>query len=442
MTILDGLPDIRRWLERSQLVRLEGRVAKVAGLVVEVTGLPVPVGTLCNVRSGGKNYPAEVIGFSEGRARLMALHEIEGLAPGDPVAPQSGAVTAPVGYEVLGRVLNGYGEPMDGKGPLIPSARVPVLRAPPTPMERQLIQHPLTTGVRALDGLTTFGCGQRVGIFAGSGVGKSMLLGEIVRNSDAEVAVIGLIGERGREVREFLEHTLGPEGLAKSVIVAATSDTPPLQRLRGAYVATAIAEWYRDQGKNVLLVMDSVTRFAFAVREIGLAAGEPPTTRGYPPSLYTQLPKLVERMGTGAQGSITALLTVLVEGDDLQDPVADVVRGLLDGHVVLSRRMADRAHYPAIDVLASVSRVFNQVTTPEHRAAAQRLREQLSVYETSRDLIEVGAYRAGTNPVLDLAIKNRPAVLRFLQQQSGETTPLAQSIDSLTALAAAAGAPA
>ena len=438
MTLLQTTP-VLRWLDRADLTRLEGRVARVYGLVVEVTGLPVPLGTVCEIETSRGSSPAEVVGFHDGHARLMLLHETPALAPGDPVRPRSRAILAPVGPGVLGRVLNGYGEPIDGRGEVATRRRVPVTRTPPAPMSRALIGEPLTTGVRAIDSAITVGRGQRLGIFAGSGVGKSTLLGEIVRNADAEVAVIALIGERGREVREFIEHTLGEEGMARSVLVVATSDAPPLQRLRAAFVATAIAESFRDEGRDALLVMDSITRFAYAVREIGLAAGEPPTSRGYPPSVYTELPKLVERLGTAERGSITGLLTVLAEGDDMQDPVADLVRSLLDGHVVLSRKLAERAHYPAIDVLASVSRVFPQVTTPEHATAAQQLRRMLSIYEASRDLIEVGAYQAGSNPALDRAIKLHEPIKAFLQQGGGQPSSLPDTLRQLQALTATGG---
>lgn len=427
------LEGIRRWVKSSELTIMEGRVSRVAGLVLEATGLPAQVGSLCEVSTQRGPVLAEVLGFSEGSARLMPLHDTGGIAPGDVVRPRSGSITAPSGEALLGRVLNGLGEPIDGKGP-VDGPRVPIAQEAPTPLERPLVERPLGTGIRAIDGLVTLGRGQRVGIFAGSGVGKSTLLGEVVKSSEAEVAVVALIGERGREVREFLEHSLGPEGQKRSVVVAATSDAPALQRLKGALVATAIAESFRDRGKDVLLVMDSVTRYAFAAREVGLAAGEPPATRGYPPSVYSLLPKLVERLGTSARGSITGLLTVLVEGDDLQDPVADILRSLLDGHIVLSRRLADRAHYPAIDVLASVSRTFSRVAPAPHRQAAARFRELLAVYEASRDLVEVGAYRSGASPRLDQALKLLEPMRRFLQQESGAPVPLARAVADMSAI--------
>jgi flagellum-specific ATP synthase len=427
---LDG---IRRWLKTSDLVRLEGKVSRVAGLTLEATGLPLPVGSLCEIRTPQGAVLAEVLGFAEGTARLMPFHDMGGIAPGDAVTPRGGAISAPSGDGVLGRVLDGMGEPIDGKGP-IDGPRVPVANSAPAPLERTMVERPLGTGVRAIDGLITLGRGQRVGIFAGSGVGKSTLLGEIVKSSEAEVAVVALIGERGREVKEFIEHSLGEAGMKRSVVVAATSDTPPLQRLKGALVATAIAESFRDRGKEVLLVMDSVTRYAFAAREVGLAAGEPPATRGYPPSVYSLLPKLVERMGTGPRGSITGLLTVLVEGDDLQDPVADILRSLLDGHIVLSRRLAERGHYPAIDVLASVSRTFTRITPAGHRRAATRFRELLSIYEASRDLVEVGAYRPGASPRLDQALKLLEPMRRFLQQETGHAVPLASAVAEMSAI--------
>jgi len=425
---------MRRWVAASDVVRVEGRVTRVAGLTIEATGLELPVGALVELDSHGGTVQAEVVGFAEGRARLMPLHEPAGVAPGARVLATSGRLRVPVGDGVLGRVLDGLGAPLDGRGP-VEGPRVPVDGRAPSPLTRGLVDAPVGTGIRAIDGLLTLGRGQRVGIFAGSGVGKSTLLGEIVKGTTAQVCVVALIGERGREVREFVEHTLGAEGMRRTVVVAATSDTPPLHRLRGALTAVAMAEHFRDQGKDVLLVMDSVTRYAFAAREVGLAAGEPPTTRGYPPSVYTLLPKLVERLGTGARGSITGLLTVLVEGDDLQDPVADILRSLLDGHVVLSRRLAERAHYPSIDVLASVSRTMTQVVSPAHRRAAQRVRELLATLEGSRDLVEVGAYRAGTNPRLDQALKLQDGARRFLQQGAGAAVPFARAVAELEALA-------
>ena len=425
---------LRRWLDTApSLARVEGRVTRVAGLTIEASGLPLPVGALVELEGKAGPVQAEVVGFADGRTRLMPLHDLVGVAPGALALPRSGSIQVPAGPGVLGRVLDGLGTPLDDLGP-IEGPRVPLEARAPRALARGRVDRPLSTGIRAMDGLLTLGRGQRMGIFAGPGVGKSTLLGEIVRGTEAAVCVVALIGERGREVREFVEHTLGPEGMRRSVVVAATSDTPPLQRLRGAQAAVAIAERFRDQGQDVLLVMDSVTRYAFAAREVGLAAGEPPTTRGYPPSIYTLLPRLVERMGTGERGSITGLLTVLVEGDDMQDPVADVLRSLLDGHVVLSRRLAEMAHYPAIDVLASVSRTMGQVTTDAHRKAAQRVRELLATLEASRDLVDVGAYRAGSNPRLDQALKLQEPIKRLLQQPGGAPIPFARAVAELQAL--------
>jgi flagellum-specific ATP synthase len=429
----------RRWLERTELLRFEGRVAKIAGLFVEATGLPLGVGELCEIVSPRGEVTAEVIGFRDGRTLLMPHREIPGLAPGSAVLPRAGAALAPAGPAVLGRVLDGFGGPIDGRGPIAGAVFVPVARQAPPPLSRRPISGPFGTGIRAIDGLITLARGQRVGIFAGSGVGKSTLLGEIVKSSQAEVSVIALIGERGREVGEFLERSLGEAGRQRSVVVAATSDTPAIERLRGAFVAAAIAEWFRDEGADVLFVMDSVTRFASAVREIGLAAGEPLAARGFPPSLYSTLPKLIERLGTAERGSITGLLTVLVEGDDLQEPVADALRSLLDGHIVLSRRLAERGHYPAIDVLASVSRTFPRIASDLHQRAAGRFRELLAVYESSRDLVEVGAYRSGANPRLDQALKLLEPMRRFLQQDCGRASPFAETVAELIKLVGMGG---
>ncbi|RMG09145.1 MAG: FliI/YscN family ATPase [Planctomycetota bacterium] len=425
------LRDVRAQLARTELTRSEGRIACVRGLTLEATGLSLPVGTLCEVTTREGTFPAEVVGFGDGRLRLLPLARLGPVAEGDRVERKAEELRAPAGVELLGRILDGLGRPIDGRGPLLCASTTPLRREAPSPLSRPLIDRPLSTGIRAIDAFTTIGCGQRVGIFAGSGVGKSTLLGQIVRNSSADVAVVALIGERGREVREFVEHILGDEGRRKSVVVAATSDAPSLQRLKGAQLAVAIAEWFRDQGRDVLLVMDSVTRYAFALREVGLAAGEPPTTRGYPPSLYTELPRLVERLGTSARGSITGLLTVLVEGDDMQEPVADTVRSLLDGHIVLRRELAEAAHYPAMDVLASVSRTFSLLAQDRHREVVGEARRLLSAYESSRDLIEVGAYRAGTNPLLDRAIACVEPLRSFLQQAAGQPRSIDDTVHAL-----------
>lgn len=417
----------------ARLGRQEGRVVRVSGLVVEATGIPSPVGTLCDLHTSQGIVTAEVVGFAEGRTRLMPLGHSPGIAPDDRVRLRSGTIRVPVGPSVLGRVLDGFGRPIDGLGPVV-APRRSVAGQPPNPLGRRRIDRRLTTGIRAIDTFTPVGRGQRVGIFAGSGVGKSTLLGQIVRHSEADATVIALVGERGREVREFLEETLGDEGRERSALVVATSDAPPLMRLRAASVAVTIAEDFRQQGLDVLLVVDSLTRFAAAQREIGLAAGEPPTTRGYPPSVYTELPKLLERLGCGEQGSITALLTVLVEGDDMNDPVADCVRSILDGHIVLSRDLAERNRYPAIDVLGSVSRTMNRTTTPEHRGLASEARRLLASYEAARDLIEVGAYKAGASKALDRAVTLQPRLVEFLRQDSGEFSEFKQTLGRLQSL--------
>lgn len=416
-------------------LRHEGKVAQVIGLVVESFGPPASLGELAQIDCGdGRVVPAEVVGFREDRLLLMPLGAMEGIKPGSPVVATGRQLYVPVGSGLLGRVLDGLGNPIDGKGPIALAKRAPLEAAPPNPLTRQRIQTPLPMGVKAIDGLLTCGMGQRLGIFAGSGVGKSTLLGMVAREAQADLNVIALIGERGREVRDFLERDLGPEGLARSVVVVATSDQPALQRLKGAFVATAIAEHFRDQGANVILMMDSVTRFAMAQREVGLAIGEPPATKGYTPSVFAMLPKLLERAGTAEQGAITALYTVLVEGDDTNEPIADTVRGILDGHIVLSRDLAAQNHYPAIDVLGSVSRVMTEIVPPEHLQAAGGLREMLAVYREARDLINIGAYQAGSNPQIDRAIALVPKINDFLKQAVSEAVSYDEAIAALQAL--------
>jgi flagellum-specific ATP synthase len=405
-------------IDRLDPVRANGKVAQVVGLVVESAGPQVSVGELCYIHTGARDpVPAEVVGFRGSRVLLMPLGDVEAIANGHEVVATGAARRVPVSMDLLGRVLDGLGRPIDGKGPVLPDADYPIWRTPPHPLQRQRITTPLHFGVKALDGTLTCGKGQRIGIFAGSGVGKSTLLGMIARSSSADVNVIGLIGERGREVREFIEKLLGEEGLARSVVVVATSDQPAILRLQGALVATSIAEYFRDQGMDVMLTMDSVTRFAWAQREIGLAVGEPPTTRGYTPSVFAVLPRLLERAGAGARGSITGLFTVLVEGDDMNEPVADTVRGILDGHVVLSRRMAEKSHYPAIDVLASISRLMTDLVSSDHRQAAAWLREMLATYRNAEDLISIGAYVRGSNPRIDTAIDHIDRINAFLCQE-------------------------
>lgn len=412
-----------RWLvSRTDPVRLNGNVCQVVGVVVESIGPASRIGEVCKIHAGRNRppIPAEVVGFRDNRVLLMPLGEMGDIAHGNEVVSTGRGLTVPVGPELLGRVLDGLGKPIDSKGSIIGEEEYPVYQSPPHPLERQRITEPLCFGVKAIDGLLTCGRGQRLGIFSGSGVGKSTLLGMIARDSDADVNVIALIGERGREVREFIEGSLGEEGMKRSVVVVATSDQPALQRLKGALVATTIAEYFRDQGRDVMFMMDSITRFAWAQREIGLAIGEPPTARGYTPSVFALLPKLLERAGSGKKGTITGLYTILVEGDDMNEPVADTVRGILDGHIVLSRELAARSHYPAIDVLHSVSRLMPSITTPEQQAAAAHLRKLLSVYSEAEDLINIGAYAAGSSRDIDEACALIGEVRAFLTQKPKE----------------------
>jgi len=414
-----------------------GRVTRVVGLVIEAAGLDVGLSELCRVTSLSeeKSVLAEVVGFHERGVLLMPLGDIDGLHPGSSVTPLRRSFGADVGPGLLGRVLNGLGHPIDGKGPIEHTMRMPLTAEPPHPLQRQLISEPMETGVRAIDGFLTLGKGQRVGIFAGSGVGKSTLLGMVARQAKADVNVIALLGERGREVRDFIENSLGPEGLARSVIVVATGDQAALVRARGALVATSIAEYFRNQGKEVLLMVDSVTRVAMAWREIGLAVGEPPTTKGYPPSVFAALPRLLERAGTDEHGSITGIYTVLVDGDDFNEPVADASRSILDGHIVLTRKLAGAGHYPSIDVLESKSRVRDHVITPEQRAAANTVSRLESAYREKEDLILVGAYHDGTDRNVDAALKLRPQVLDFLQQRPDEYTAIDASRRALVSIA-------
>jgi len=408
-----------------------GLVEKIVGLMIEALGPRVSVGEYCVIANdAGQAIPAEVIGFRGKTTLLMPLAELTGIAPGDRVLPQLRKLAVGTGPALLGRILDGLGRPLDGR-PLPTAASYPLHNPPPNAYFRPRIQEPLSVGVRAVDGLLTLGRGQRIGIFAGSGVGKSTLLGMMARSTAADVNVIALVGERGRELRDFVDKDLGPEGLARSVVVVATSDQPALVRLKAAFTATAIAEYFRDQGRDVLLMMDSVTRFAMAQREVGLTAGEPPATRGYPPSVFALLPKLLERAGLAEQGSITGLYTVLVDGDDHNEPIADAVRGILDGHIVLSRDLAMQNHYPAIDILQSVSRVMTDVATPEHRRLAARLREHLAVYQEAKDLIDIGAYVQGSNPRIDAAIAHYEAIRGFLRQGVEEKSTFASTVAAL-----------
>ena len=431
-----NVPQLVRAVENADPIRIRGKVNQVVGLVIETNGPPVSIGEFCRIDGADGRSPvyAEVVGFRENRVLLMPLGDMEGVSPGSRVTATDEPFAVRVGDELLGRVLNGLGVPIDGKGELWSSQKRPVSSAPPDPLARQRIGEPLGTGIRAIDTLITCGKGQRVGIFAGSGVGKSVLLGSLARHADADVNVIALVGERGREVREFLERDLGPEGLARSVVVVATSDKPALVRIKGAQVATAIAEYFRDQGKNVMLMMDSVTRVAMAQREVGLAIGEPPTTRGYTPSTFALLPRLLERAGMGVEGSITGLYTVLVEGDDMDEPVADAVRAILDGHIVLSRRLQAQGHYPAIDVLESVSRVMVDVVSPDHLDRANGVKETLVTYREAEDLINVGAYQRGNNARIDFAIDHIDHINTFLRQGVEEHTAFEESVAQMMGL--------
>jgi len=413
----------RSKLGQVNLLSCRGRVVRVAGLTVESRGPSVGVGRLCEIRlADGRRVPAEVVGFHDEARVLMPLEPFEGISPNDPVLPARHPHSVALGEGLLGRVVDGLGRPLDGGGP-VAGERRPVERMAPPALSRRRINEPLPLGIRVFDGLLTLGKGQRMGIFAGSGVGKSVLLGEMARTSDADVNVLALVGERGREVREFLEKSLGPRGLARSVVVVATGDTSPIQRVRAAFTAVTIAEFFRDLGRDVLFLMDSVTRLAMAQREIGLAAGEPPTTKGYCPSVFSLLPKLTERLGTAPRGSITGVLTCLVEADDMGDPVADAVRSLLDGHAVLSRSLAEQGHYPAVDILQSVSRLMDAVVSDRHRLAAQRFRAIYATYRGAEDLINIGAFSPGSNRRIDRAVSLIDRVNQFLIQPLDERTP-------------------
>jgi flagellum-specific ATP synthase len=422
----------RKTLEVIPPFRIEGSVTRLVGIGLEAT-LPDPVqGQIVEVdRANNKPLMCEVIGFDKGKVILLPFGELEGVRPGAPVRTTSGGLRVNAGDFLIGRVVDGIGRPIDG-GPDFPrGSAMPLVRRGPNPVTRPLIDEPMVTGVRAVDAVLTLGKGQRVGIFSGSGVGKSILLGMMARYTKADINVIGLIGERGREVREFIEHDLGTEGLKRSVVVVATSNEPALLRMRGALTATAVAEYFRDSGRDVLFMMDSLTRFALAGREVGLATGEPPATRGYPPSVFGLIPRLLERAGRTDIGSITGLYNVLVEGDDLAEPIADIARATLDGHIVLSRDLADRAHYPAIDVLGSVSRVMRQVVDAEHARLAKQLKQHLAAYKEMEDLINIGAYQRGTNSRVDAAIDRMDGIVSFLQQDLGEGSIYEEAVERL-----------
>ena len=426
---------------------VEGRLQRMVGLTLEAEGLRAALGSRCLVINDDSYHPvqveAEVMGFSNGKSYLMPVGSLAGIAPGARVVPIPDSGRLPMGKSMLGRVLDGTGRALDGKGGMKAEDWVPMDGPTINPLKRHPISQPLDVGIRSINGLLTVGRGQRIGLFAGTGVGKSVLLGMMTRFTDADIIVVGLIGERGREVKEFIDEILGAEGIKRSVVVASPADDAPLMRLRAAMYCTRIAEYFRDKGKNVLLLMDSLTRFAQAQREIALAIGEPPATKGYPPSVFAKLPKLVERAGNAEEGggSITAFYTVLSEGDDQQDPIADAARGVLDGHIVLSRRLAEEGHYPAIDIEASISRVMPQVVTREHQRSAQRFKQLWARYQQSRDLISVGAYVPGGDADTDLAIARQPAMVEYLRQSLGESESLERSRAQLMATFTPSAAP-
>lgn len=432
--------DLKRYyraLEGATLVKMHGKVTQVIGLVVESEGPAVKVGEICNIYAkddAGRATLAEVVGFKSNKVLLMPLGEMSGIGPGCEVRSTGKPMVVKVGMELLGRVLDGLGNPIDGKGPLHSTETYPIYNNPPNPVTRPRIKEHIATGIRAIDALLTFGKGQRIGIFSGSGVGKSTTLGMVARNTSADINVVALIGERGRELRDFIEKDLGEEGLKRSVVICATSDQPALVRMKGAYVGTAIAEYFRDQGKDVMFMMDSVTRFAMSQREVGLAVGEPPATKGYTPSVFALLPKLLERSGTSDKGTMTGIYTVLVEGDDMNDPIADHVRSILDGHIVLSRAIAAQNRYPPVDVLVSVSRLFPEVTPKEQQEAAGKMREVLAVYKEKEDLISIGAYQDGSNPRVDYAKRMIPEVYNFLKQDAMEATNFEETVNCLMQL--------
>ncbi len=415
--------------------RVTGRVVSAVGLSIDVAGLELAVGEAVEISGDEGIVMAEVVALHADYASCMPISDLRGIRAGNPVRGTGGALRVPVGHGMLGRVVNALGRPMDGQGPLRGVQLVTTDGTPPPAMDRERISTPMPLGVRAIDTLIPCGRGQRLGIFAGSGVGKSSLLSMIVRGSEAPICVLALVGERGREVREFVEGDLGPEGLARSVVVVATSDEPALVRLRAAFTATRIAEWFRDQGNDVVLCMDSVTRVAMAQREVGLASGEPPATRGYPPSVFGLMPRLLERAGMAKTGSITGLYTVLVDGDDLNDPIADNVRSILDGHIVLSRSIATQGHFPAIDVLESISRADKALTTREQREAATTVRRLMAARRDAKDLIDIGAYVAGSNPLVDRALRQADVIDGFLRQDMEDLTPAALSWSALSSIA-------
>lgn len=425
-------------LKQAETLRISGRVSKVVGLVIESDGPKAAIGELCILcdRNGAEISKSEIVGFKESsRIQSMVLGELSNITPGMEIVATGESLNIAAGDGLLGRVLDGLGNPIDDLGALMTEKRLSIYAHPPNPLQRKRIREIISTGISAIDGMLTLGKGQRVGIFAGSGVGKSTLLGMIARNTSADINVIALIGERGREVKEFIEKDLGEEGLRRSVVVVATSDTPPLLRVKAAYTATTIAEYFRDRGLDVMLMMDSATRLAMAQREVGLTIGEPPTTKGYTPSVFSVLQKIMERAGNSDRGSITGLYTVLVEGDDMNEPIADAARGILDGHIVLSRKLASLGHYPAIDVLESVSRVKNDIISDEHKMASRHVQELMAQYRESEDLINVGAYQQGANPRLDRAVFLRDKINEFLRQGIEEAPEFDVTLNNLIHLA-------
>jgi len=426
---MNGLAGLSRAIEHAAIHRAKGRVVQVVGTLVEAEIPGASVGSLCRIRG---EVRCQVVGFRERRALLMPFESVQGVGYGASVELEAGDLRVPVGANLIGRVVDALGRPLDGGPPIRPDRLRTVDGDPPSALSREVIADPLPTGIRVLDGLLTLGRGQRVSVMAGSGVGKSTLLGMVARNVRADVNVICLVGERGREVREFIERDLGPEGLARSVVVVITSDQSPVLQVKGCFTAVSIAEFFRDRGQDVVLMMDSVTRFAMAQRQIGLAAGEPPTTKGYTPSVFGLLPKLLERAGPGTgQGSITGIYTVLVEGDDIHDPIGDAVRGIVDGHIVLSRKLASHGHYPAVDVGASLSRVMRAVTEPEHQDAAAKIRDLLATWNENEELVRLGAYKKGSSPKVDEAIAKQPLVELLLRQGVDDPTPMAHTVAAM-----------
>lgn len=433
--ILQNIKNLRDQIPGTTTVAA-GKLVRGIGLTLEAVGCQLPVGSQCLIQTINGEIEAEVVGFGDNVTYLMPTEAVKGIVPGSRVQPLDRQQGIAVGMELLGRVVDGNGNPIDGLGAIKTNDRVPFTRPPMNPLIRKPIDKPMDVGVRSINAMITVGMGQRMGLFAGSGVGKSVLLGMMTRGTTADVVVVGLVGERGREVKEFIHDILGEEERHKSVVVAAPADTSPLMRLKGCETAVSIAEYFRDQGMNVLLLIDSLTRYAMAQREIALAVGEPPATKGYPPSVFARLPALVERAGNGSenQGSITAFYTVLTEGDDLQDPIADAARAILDGHIVLSRSLADSGHYPAIDVESSISRVMPQVVSEEHLVAARQIRQVYSIYSQNRDLISIGAYTQGTDPRIDMAIRAEPKIKQFLQQGMKDIIPYDESLTELVAM--------